>query len=265
MKSAAKQVARALIRRTDVAGIATITLNRPDAFNALSEALLVALQQTLDAIALDDRVRVLVIAGSERAFCAGHDLKQMQEDGGTNAAYHQQLFADCSRMMMTLTRLPQPVIAKVRGIATAAGCQLVSMCDLAVAEDGARFATSGINYGLFCSTPSVGLSRNVLRKHAMEMLLTGEFIDAAEAARIGLINRAVPADNLDAEVARLCDSIAAKPAASIALGKRLFYQQIEMGMDAAYQLAAQTMACDVVQPAAQEGLAAFTEKRAPKF
>lgn len=265
MKSAAKQVARALIQRTDASGITTITLNRPDAFNALSEALLAALQQTLDAIALDDRVRVVVIAGSDRAFCAGHDLKQMRDDGGADAAYHQQLFADCSRMMMTLTRLPQPVIAKVRGIATAAGCQLVSMCDLAVAEDGARFATSGINYGLFCSTPSVGLSRNVPRKHAMEMLLTGEFIDAAEAARIGLINRAVAAANLDAEVARLCGSIAAKPAASIALGKRLFYRQIEMGMDAAYQLAAQTMACDVVQAAAQEGLAAFTEKRAPKF
>ena len=179
--------------------------------------------------------------------------------------FQQALFRQCAKMMMSLTRLPQPVIARVHGIATAAGCQLVSMCDLAVAAEGARFAVSGINVGLFCSTPGVGLSRNMGRKQAMEMLLTGEFIDAHEAQRRGLVNRVAAADQLDAEVARLSESIVAKSPVALAMGKRLFYQQLEMGLDAAYQLAAEVMACNMVTADAQEGIDAFIDKRAPRW
>jgi enoyl-CoA hydratase/carnithine racemase len=248
-----------LILRANSNSVATLTLNRPDALNALSEGLLTALQKELDAIAKDPGVRVVVITAAGRAFCAGHDLKEMRAK--PSAAYYQQLFAQCTRVMLTIQQLPQPVIARVQGVATAAGCQLVAMCDLAVAADTARFAVSGINVGLFCSTPGVALSRNVSRKQAMEMLLTGEFIDAQEAVGRGLINRAVPAGDLDAEVKRLTDAIVSKAEVAVRMGKQLFYKQLEMGVDAAYQLAGQTMACNMMDDAALEGVQRFIEKK----
>lgn len=242
-------------------GVATLTLNRAEKFNPLSEEMLAALQTALDSTAKDSSVRVVVLAASGKAFCAGHDLKQMRAD--PSAAYYKKLFDQCSKLMLTIQKMPQPVIARVQGLATAAGCQLVAMCDLAVAASDAKFAVSGVNYGLFCSTPSVGLSRNIARKQAMEMLLTGEFIDAATARERGLINRVVSADTLDAEITKLAMSILAKPAVAIAMGKQLFYSQIEMGIAAAYQLAGETMACNMMDDAALEGVQAFIEKRPP--
>ena len=252
-----------ILLRQDAGGIATVTLNRPKQYNSLSEELLTELQSTLDAIGKDESVRVVVIAGAGSAFCAGHDLKQMRAT--PRKVYYDKLFAQCSNVMMKLLRLPQPVIARVHGIATAAGCQLVAQCDLAVASDAARFAVSGINVGLFCSTPSVSLGRNVSRKEAMEMLLTGDFISAQQALERALVNRVVAPDQLDAEVAQLVDSILAKPGAAIAMGKDLFYRQREMGLEAAYQLANQTMAVNMMESCAQEGVAAFTEKRKPDW
>jgi len=245
------------------AGVATLTLNRPSQFNALSEELLGDLQAALDIIARDTTVRVVVIAGAGKAFCAGHDLKQMRANH--SKAYMQKLFKQCGRVMMTLTEMPQPVIARVHGIATAAGCQLVAMCDLAVAADVARFAVSGINVGLFCSTPSVALARNMGRKQAMEMLLTGDFIDAAEAQRRGLVNRATPLEQLDVEVRKLTDSILAKSAVAVGMGKRMFYKQLEMGLDGAYLLASETMACNMMAADAVEGIDAFMQKRKPEW
>ncbi|NMM26419.1 MAG: enoyl-CoA hydratase [Glaciimonas sp.] len=242
-------------------GIVTLTLNRAAQFNALSEQMMDALQAALEAVAQDATVRVVVLAAEGRAFCAGHDLKQMRAT--SELGYYQTLFTQCSKLMLTIQQLPQPVIARVQGIATAAGCQLVAMCDLAVASSAARFAVSGINLGLFCATPSVALSRNVSRKQALEMLLTGDFIDAQTAMARGLINRVVAPEQLDAEIARLTAGILTKPAVAVAMGKQLFYQQLEMGIDAAYQLAGQTMACNMMDPAAQEGVQAFIEKRAP--
>jgi enoyl-CoA hydratase/carnithine racemase len=244
-------------------GVVTLTLNRAEKFNPLSEEMLTALQAALDGIASDSSVRLVVLAASGKAFCAGHDLKQMRAD--PTAAYYKKLFNQCSKLMLTIQHMPQPVIARVQGLATAAGCQLVAMCDLAVAATEAKFAVSGVNYGLFCSTPSVGLSRNIARKQAMEMLLTGEFIDAETARERGLINRVVSADLLDAEIKKLSDSILAKPAVAIATGKQLFYRQLEMGIDAAYQLAGQTMACNMMDEAALEGVQAFIEKRSPNW
>jgi enoyl-CoA hydratase/carnithine racemase len=239
-----------------------ITLNRPKTFNALSEALMTALQRELDRLAADPDVRVVAIAGSGRAFCAGHYLHEMR--ASPDEAYYRALFAQCSRLMMTIQRMPQPVIARVHGIATAAGCQLVAMCDLAVASEDARFAVSGVNLGLFCSTPAVPLSRNLSRKAAMEMLLTGDFIDARQALEWGLVNRVVPEAELD-EVAALAAKIAAKPRVTIAMGKELFYRQLEMGIEGAYQLAGQTMACNMMQEPALEGVQAFIEKRKPNW
>ena len=250
-----------ILLRSDEGGVTTLTLNRPTQFNSLSQALIGELQAQLDAIAKDSTVRVVVIAGAGKAFCAGHDLKEMRSDPGK--AFQQQVFHQCGRMMTTLTELPQPVIARVHGIATAAGCQLVSMCDLAVAAAGARFAVSGINLGLFCSTPGVGLSRNIQRKQAFEMLVTGDFIDAETARQRGLVNRVVAADQLDAEVRKLTDSICAKSAVAVAMGKQLFYRQLEMGLDGAYQLASETMACNMMAEDAREGIDAFIEKRKP--
>jgi enoyl-CoA hydratase/carnithine racemase len=247
----------------DERGVVTLTLNRPQAFNALSEAMLEALQRELDAVARDEQARVLVVAGAGKAFCAGHDLKQMRAD--PSMAYYERLFAQCTRMMMSLQRLPVPVIARVHGIATAAGCQLVAMCDLAVAARDARFAVSGLNVGLFCSTPGVALTRNVGRKQAFEMLVTGEFIDAATARERGLVNRVVDAAQLDAEVERLAASIVAKPRAAVALGKQLFYRQLEAGIAAAYEDAQHTMACNMMDDSALEGVQAFIEKRAPNW
>ena len=249
--------------REDRGGVATLVLNRPGRQNALSEALIEALQRAADALAGDESVRVVVLAGSGPAFCAGHDLREMR--ARPDLDHYRDLFARCARMMRSLAALPQPVIARVHGVATAAGCQLVASCDLAVASERARFATSGIDVGLFCATPGVALSRNVSRKRAFEMLVTGEFIDAATAKHRGLINRVVEPDGLDTEIAKLTDAIVAKPAAVIALGKDLFYRQAEMGIEAAYQLAGQTMACNMVDGVAQEGVQAFIDKRKPNW
>lgn len=249
--------------RDDLDGVATLTLNRAQQFNALSQAMISALQNELDAITADPTVRVVVIAGAGKAFCAGHDLKEMRANH--DKAFMQDLFRRCGKMMMTLTQMPQPVIARVHGIATAAGCQLVAMCDLAVAVDSARFATSGINVGLFCATPGVGLSRNLGRKQALEMLLTGDFIDAQAALRQGLVNRVVAGDALDAEVDRLARSILGKSSVAIGMGKQMFYKQLEMGLDAAYQYASEVMACNMMTDDAGEGIDAFIGKRKPEW
>lgn len=246
----------------DPRGLVTLTLNRPDAFNALSEALMTALQDELDTLATDDTVRAVVIAAAGKAFCAGHDLREMR--ASPSQAYYQALFKQCAKLMMSIQQLPVPVVARVHGVATAAGCQLVAMCDLAVAASNARFAVSGVNLGLFCSTPGVALTRNLRRKAAFEMLVTGEFISAQKALTEGLVNRVAEPDQLDAELARLVDSILAKPRAAVALGKSLFYRQLENGIDAAYLDAAQTMACNMMDESALEGVQAFIEKRAPR-
>ena len=245
----------------DARGVVTLTLNDPARFNALGSEMLAALQEALNGLAGDDTVRVVVLAGAGKAFCAGHNLKDMAAH--PELAWYQQLFSQCSRMMLSLQQLPVPVNARVHGMATAAGCQLVAQCDLAVAAEGATFATSGIHYGLFCATPSVPLVRNVPAKRAMEMLLTGDFIDAQTALREGLVNRVVPLEALDAEVERLLQSIVEKPRAAVALGKALVYRQRELGLEAAYQIAGQTMAVNMMDEAAQEGARAFAEKRKP--
>lgn len=250
-----------LIARADAGGVATLTLNRPQQFNALSSALLLELQATLDALMRDPSVRIVVLAGAGRAFCAGHDLKELNANPDRHFA--KDVFERCSRVMLTLTRLPQPVIARVHGVAAAAGCQLVAQCDLAVAVTESRFATSGINVGLFCSTPAVPLSRNLPRKAAMEMLLTGDFIDAETALRVGLVNRVVAADALDGEIRHLADAILAKSPAAIAAGKKAFYQQLETGLEEAYGIASEAMACNMGLEDAKEGIDAFLEKRKP--
>lgn len=247
----------------DPRGLVTLTLNRPDAFNALSEALLTALQQELDALSADDSVRAVVIAAAGKAFCAGHDLREMRAQ--PSHSYYQTLFKQCAKLMMSIQKLPVPVIARVQGIATAAGCQLVAMCDLAVAASNARFAVSGVNLGLFCSTPGVALARNLGRKAAFEMLVTGEFINAQKALAEGLVNRVAEPDQLDTELAQLVDSILAKPRAAVVLGKSLFYRQLENGIEAAYLDAAQTMACNMMDASALEGVQAFIDKRPPNW
>jgi enoyl-CoA hydratase/carnithine racemase len=252
-----------VLRARDARDAVTLTLNRPQAFNALSEELLGALQQELDALEGDATARVLVLAAGGKAFCAGHDLREMRAH--PSAEYYQRLFAQCSRMMLTLRRLSVPVIARVQGIATAAGCQLVAQCDLAVASREARFAVSGVNLGLFCSTPAVPLSRNVGCKQAFEMLVTGEFIDAEQARARGLVNRVAEPAQLDAEVERLVASIIAKPRSAIALGKELFYRQGELPLAAAYEAAGSAMACNMMDAAALEGVQAFIEKRPPRW
>jgi enoyl-CoA hydratase/carnithine racemase len=252
-----------VLLRRDAAGVATLTLNRPTQFNSLSEQLLDELQIAFDGIARDAEIRAVVIAGAGKAFCAGHDLKEMRANHGKE--YMQKLFRRCGRLMMSIIELPQPVIARVHGVATAAGCQLVAMCDLAVAADVARFAVSGINVGLFCSTPAVALGRAMGRKQAMEMLLTGDFIDAAEAKARGLVNRVVAVDRLDAEVQTLTDSICRKSAVAVAMGKRQFYRQLEMGLEGAYQLASETMACNMMAEDAAEGIDAFMARREPQW
>ncbi|RYF14753.1 MAG: enoyl-CoA hydratase [Comamonadaceae bacterium] len=252
-----------VVERRDARGVVTLTMNRPRSFNALSEEMLDALQGALQRLAPDESVRAVVLAAEGKAFCAGHDLKQMIAQ--PELAYYQALFARCSRMMLAIRALPVPVIARVQGIATAAGCQLVAQCDLAVASTEARFAVSGINFGLFCSTPSVPLLRNVPVKQAMEMLVTGDFVDAAQARERGLVNHAVAPGQLDAEIERLVASIVAKPRIALAMGKELFYRQQEMGLEAAYQLAGQTMAANMMEGCALEGVTAFTEKRKPNW
>jgi len=252
-----------LLSAMDARGVVTLTLNRAQAFNALSEAMLDALQAELDRLAGDERVRVVVIAAAGKAFCAGHDLKEMRAE--PSQAYYERLFGQCGTMMLAIQKLPVPVIARVQGIATAAGCQLVAMCDLAVAAREAKFAVSGVNLGLFCATPSVALSRNLPRKAAFEMLVTGKFITADEALAKGLLNHVVAAEALDAEVEALAASIVAKPRVAIAMGKALFYRQLETGIASAYQDAGRTMACNMMDAAALEGVQAFIDKRAPAW
>ncbi|HEY4273375.1 MAG TPA: enoyl-CoA hydratase [Candidatus Udaeobacter sp.] len=252
-----------VLRSKDARGVVTLTLNRPQAFNALSETMLLELQRELDVVAGDDSIRVVIIAAAGKAFCAGHDLKQMR--AAPSREYYEWLFAQCSDMMLKIQRLPVPVIARVQGIATAAGCQLVAMCDLAVASSTARFAVSGVNVGLFCSTPGVALSRNVLRKAAFEMLVTGEFISAEEAKARGLINRVAEPEQLDAELEKLVAAIISKPRVAIAMGKEFFYRQMELGITVAYGAANQTMVCNMMDEAALEGVQAFIEKRPPHW
>jgi enoyl-CoA hydratase/carnithine racemase len=257
------EVIEPVLLRSDAEGVAGLTLNRPDQYNALSRELLERLQAELDQIKDDPGVRVVVITGAGRAFCAGHDLKEMA--GERERARLVELFGACSRMMLSLPRLPQPVVALVDGIATAAGCQLVAACDLALATTNARFATSGVKYGLFCSTPMVALSRNVARKPALEMLLTGDFIEADDALRLGLVNQVVAPDRLeeafDALLARLLD----KPPDVLALGKRAYYRQLEMGLEDAYRFTTEVIVDNALGRDFEEGLAAFLEKRAPAW
>ncbi len=253
----------AVLLREDRGGIATLVLNRPRARNALSAALISALQREIDAIARDAAIRVVVIGANGPAFCAGHDLRELRANP-TRRAY-TALFAQCSALMRALIGLPKPVIARVQGIATAAGCQLVATCDLAIAADTAKFATPGVDIGLFCATPMVALSRNLARKHAMEMLLTGTPIDAATAERYGLVNRVVPPDALDEQTRALAARLAAKSALTLALGKEAFYRQIEKGLAAAYDDASEVMARNMLAHDAEEGIDAFLEKRTPSW
>ncbi len=247
----------------DARGVVRLELNRPQAFNALSSDMLSALQHELDLLAADESLRVLVISATGKAFCAGHDLREMRRNPSMD--FYQTLFAQCSRMMMSLRSLPVPVIAAVDGVATAAGCQLVAMCDLAVASVNAKFAVSGVNLGLFCATPSVALSRNVSQKAAFEMLVTGDFISAELALQKGLINAVTPEDGLTAQVNFWIDRITAKPRLGIAMGKDLFYKQLEMPLAAAYQTAEHTMACNMMDDTALEGVQAFIDKRKPNW
>ena len=253
----------AVLHTRDARGVHSLVLNRPATFNALSEEMLAALQAALDAVALDASARIVVLSAQGKAFCAGHNLKEMRAQ--PELAYYQKLFAQCTRMMLSIQHLPVPVIAKVQALATAAGCQLVAQSDLAVAASQATFGVNGIDVGLFCATPSVPLVRNMPAKQAMEMLLTGEFITADEARARGLVNRVVPLDALDAEVEKMVLAILSKPREAVAMGKALFYKQRETGIEAAYQLAGQTMACNMVHPVAQEGVQAFIEKRKPQW
>ena len=243
--------------------VAWLTMNRPAARNALSRGLMTALEAALDRVGADAAVRVVVIAGAGPAFCAGHDLREIRAEPGREA--YQALFQQCSRLMMRLVRLPKPVIARVHGVATAAGCQLVASADLAIAAESARFATPGVNIGLFCSTPMVALSRAVGRKQAMEMLLTGELVDAARAREIGLINRVVPDAALDEAVTALAEEIAGKSPLTLAIGKEAFYRQAEMDLDAAYAYASEVMTRNMLARDAEEGIDAFLAKRTPRW
>jgi len=258
----------AILERNDRGAIAYIRLNSPDRLNALSEALLSALEREFLALMDDRTIRVVILSGAGKAFCAGHDLSEMQlarqsDDGGTE--YFKKLFARCGKIMQMIPRLPQPVIARVHGIATAAGCQLVATCDMAVADTDTRFGVNGINIGLFCSTPMVPLSRNVPRKQAFEMLTTGEFIPAARALEIGLVNRVVPAAELEQTTDDLARKVADKLGSAIGVGKRAFYEQAQMPLEQAYDLAARVMAENMVHPDTVEGTTAFLEKRDPNW
>jgi enoyl-CoA hydratase/carnithine racemase len=250
-----------LLLRAETDGVVRLTLNRPAAFNSLSNALLDALHEALDEIAASPTARVVVLAGNGKAFCAGHDLKEIGDERTATAI--QALFANCSAMMLKLQALPQPVIAEVDGIATAAGCQLVAACDLALCTESSRFATSGIKYGLFCSTPMVALARNIPQKAAMEMLLTGDFIDATEAHRLGLVNRVVAKDALGGALAALVARLVDKPKQALALGKRAFYRQQTMPTAEAYGFTTEVIVENAIGDDFAEGLAAFVEKRRP--
>jgi len=248
----------ALVLRADTDGIATLTLNRPNHFNTLSSPLMLELKAHLAALATDTTVRVVVLTGAGKAFCAGHDLNEMRADASEPAM--KAMFDLCSDNMLAMTRLPQPVIAKVNGVAAAAGCQLVAQCDLAVAVDTAKFGTSGINLGLYCSTPSVPVTRNIGRKQAMELLMTGDLISAQQAEVWGLINHAVPADQLDQAVAEMAGKIASKSPEAVALGKDLFYRQLEEGMAAAYDRAGKAITCNMQSDATRTAIQTFLDK-----
>ena len=254
-------MSEAILLRADRDKVAHLTLNRPAQRNALSVGLMTALQEALDAIARDPGVHVVVIGGAGPGFCAGHDLKEIRAHPGRE--HYDALFAQCSALMTSIVTLPKPVIARVHGIATAAGCQLVATCDLAIAAETARFSTPGVNIGLFCSTPMVALSRNVAPKHAMEMLLTGDMIDAPAAERIGLVNAVVPEAGLEVAVAALAARIASKSPLTLRTGKEAFYRQREMGLEEAYAYASRVMAENMLSRDAEEGIDAFIEKRTP--
>jgi enoyl-CoA hydratase/carnithine racemase len=251
------------VLRNDADGIATLTLNRGDRLNPLSSAMLAALQGELERVAADASIRAVILAGAGKHFCAGHDLREMRTH--PEKRWQSDLFERCSRMMLTLVRLPQPVIARVQGVAVAAGCQLVSMCDLAVAADVAQFALPGIKSGIFCTTPGVGVARNLSRKHALEMLFTGDLIDAANAERWGLVNRVVPLAELDPAVAALARKVASHSPAVVKLGKQFFYEQVEKSIADAYALASEGMACNMMLGDAAEGIDAFLAKRPPDW
>ena len=262
MNANANEVAaQANLLREESDGICTLTLNRPQQYNALSSEMLTELQNALDDISQNDGIRVVIIAANGKAFCPGHDLKEMRSS--EDKAFHEELFSKCGKMMLTINQMPQPVIAQVNGIATAAGCQLVANCDLAVATEDARFAVSGINVGLFCSTPAVPLSRNLPRKQAMQMLLTGDFISADTALQYGLLNEVVNASELQQATRALAEKIVAKSSHAIKLGKDMFYKQLGMDLSEAYDYAGELMACNMDSEDAREGIDAFIEKRKP--
>jgi enoyl-CoA hydratase/carnithine racemase len=260
MSTAARGNEEPLVVVGHESGVAWLTLNRGERFNALSSEMMAALEAAFDAAAVDRSVRVVVLAANGRGFCAGHDLREMRAHAD-DKAWQRRLFDDCSRLMTRITHVPQPVIARVHGIATAAGCQLVSMCDLAVASENASFALPGINIGVFCSTPAVGVARNIGRKRVMEMLLTGKLFDAKTALAWGLVNRVVPADELDAAIRAYTETILARSAATIRMGKAAFYAQIDRPLSDAYDVASETMACNMLIEDASEGIDAFIEKR----
>ena len=258
----------AILERSDKDGIAHLRMNAPERLNALSDAMLAALQDQFDALQSDRSIRAVILSGEGKAFCAGHDLKEMTqgrqaEDGGK--AYFTDLFTRCTRVMTSIRTLPQPVIAQAHGIATAAGCQLLASCDLAVAAEGTRFGVNGVNVGLFCSTPMVALSRNIPRKQAFEMLTTGEFLDTDQARAYGLINRAVPEDQLAAATQELATTIASKLASAVKIGKEAFYAQLEMGLDEAYEYTKGVIVENMLHRDTEEGIAAFIEKRPPEW
>jgi enoyl-CoA hydratase/carnithine racemase len=259
--SAVPQAEQPVLLREDRDGVCTLTMNRPQQMNLLTSEMLAALQKEFDSFKNDRKVRVAVIAGAGKGFCAGHDLKEIK--ALKELPKIEALFNQCSRMMQTIPSLPQPVIAKVHGAAAAAGCQLVAQCDLAVAADAAKFVTSGVNWGFFCSTPGVAVGRNLSRKHAMEMLLTGEPIGAAKALEWGLVNKVVPAEQLDSEVQKLAAMLAAKPPATVAAGKRAFYQQMDLGLAKAYELASGVISASFAHEEGRQGVDAFLEKRKP--
>lgn len=257
-----------LVIREDQGAVTHLTLNLPGKLNALSDGMIAALTATLSDLMVSETQRVIVLKGAGKVFCAGHDLKEMQAKRASNdhGAYAlRDLFDRCARMMQMIPRLPQPVIAQTHGIATAAGCQLVASCDMAVAAEDCRFGVNGVNIGLFCSTPMVALSRNVPRKQVFEMLVTGEFIDAARAREIGLVNRVVPHDALEAETAALADHIAGKLGAAVRIGKRAFYEQLQLPLDKAYEMTGAVMVENMLDPDTAEGIAAFLDKRKPDW
>ncbi len=258
----------AILERSDRNAVAHLTLNSPGNLNALSDAMIAAMRSEFDSLSEDSSIRVIVLKGAGKAFCAGHDLKEMtagrtSPDGG--AGYFADLFARCAALMQAIPRLPQPVIAEVHGIATAAGCQLVASCDLAIAAQDTRFGVNGVNIGLFCSTPMVALSRNVPRKQAFEMLATGQFVDADRACELGLINRAVPSDSLAGETAKLAELVAGKLGSAVKIGKQAFYEQLQMPLEAAYAYTGEVMVENMLNRDTEEGISAFLEKRRPEW